>query len=318
MKANSNGIKKAVSIIILAAGAVLLILAVIDLIVYSEVDSYDSNGLIALICLCGMPGIGLTIVGVRGIKQRNRHNILIAVLGVIAGIAGFVISMASRPPDISNISQSFGVRINIDYYNGTDNHTEETADANTQWYASLDEAAAEGGKPGKCLYHTPLDEETTLAVYAVDDETYLAAVVQCKDGKFASRDSQKKAMDFRGAAGYKFDCDDSIADSIIQLVYERSLAGHDIITDEDGHLIIYGFWDNEEELRSITINHHPLDHIQKTGTDSAYWFWCYCDTDDTIKEAISNIDSSKITCNDIIDGADIWQGVQGKDYLRRQ
>lgn len=77
--------------------------------------------------------------------------------------------------------------------------------------------------------------------------------MQCRDGKFASRDSQKKAMDFRGAAGYKFDCDDSIADSIIQLVYERPLAGHDIITDEDGHLIIYGFWDNEEELRSIIL-----------------------------------------------------------------
>lgn len=96
MKANANGIKKAVSIIILAAGVVLLILAVIGLIVYSGVDSYDSNGLMALICLCGMPEIGLTIAGVRGIKQRNRHNILIAVSGFIAGIVGFVVSMASK------------------------------------------------------------------------------------------------------------------------------------------------------------------------------------------------------------------------------
>lgn len=59
--------------IILAAGLVLFSLAVIDLIVYSKIDSYDSNGFMVLICLCGMPGIGLTIVGVRGIKQRNRQ-----------------------------------------------------------------------------------------------------------------------------------------------------------------------------------------------------------------------------------------------------
>lgn len=39
MKAESNGIKNAVSIIIRTAGLVLLILAVIDLIAYSKIDS---------------------------------------------------------------------------------------------------------------------------------------------------------------------------------------------------------------------------------------------------------------------------------------
>ena len=257
-------------------------------------------------------------------KTNNFLTIITIIFGVILGVFAiaffFIISIKilSAPSDVTNTRMSLSIT-----YTGkdekSDSSSERAEEPDYQWYETLEQALENdelirendiGGidyKESDAVELLQVQTDKYLAVFFTrapeegNVRRIIYVILQIKEGKISQPfriGMVGNRPGFYSTTGKPFDlydCDDGVVFYI-----ERELVmGRIFGTGENKIPVCFGMWDNEAEIRSLTIAGKSPEIIPVVAKEDIRYFWYFEDLE--WADRLSEVDWSDYTYGEIIE-----------------
>lgn len=299
--------KKIASWILFILGGIAIFLGLSALLTLSAAD----RNLIAIAMISGLFLLGgsfiLSALYILKCQKFWKKSILTILVSFMISLIFLVYALMVTPSDITDIPQSVGIKWEL---NRNDIDKEESNLGKMKWYSSLSEALQDTSsihskegysyykKRGSLLDKQILSAENTTKInlyYSINDNHY--ALVRL----YQRNKSYSKPYDFtlisckncRLHWPYRYDLDDSVAESIID-----SIVDNNINLKDSQNIIISGVWDNKKELKSLRIDGKALDKIKPVRKGSRYYYWFF--HSDSFAAKLKKINFTKFTYEEMI------------------